>query len=45
MTPSGHRQFKNDAAQTDHFVAFRGSQIPVLMGLNWEAELAIPEAG
>jgi hypothetical protein len=28
-----HAQFKNGAAPTDQFVAFRGSQIPVLMGL------------
>jgi hypothetical protein len=42
LTPSGHRQFENGAAQTDHFVAFRGLQIPVLIGLSWEPELAIP---
>jgi hypothetical protein len=32
MTRFGHVQFENGAAQTDHFVAFRGPQIPVLMG-------------
>ena len=34
LTHLGHVQQKNDAAQTDHCVAFRGSQIPALMGLS-----------
>jgi hypothetical protein len=32
LTHSGHLQQKNGATQTDHCVAFRGAQIPVLMG-------------
>jgi len=35
-------ELKNDAAPTGHFVAFRGSQIPVLIGLSWEPELVTP---
>jgi hypothetical protein len=32
MTHLGHTQLQIDAAQNEHFVAFRGAQILVLMG-------------
>jgi hypothetical protein len=41
----GHMQFKNDAAQNEHVVACCGPQIPVLMCLSWESELAHPKLG
>ena len=31
--------------QNEHFVAFRGPQIPVLMGLSWVPEMANPKLG
>jgi hypothetical protein len=45
LTHLGHTQLQIDAAQHEHFLAFRGAQIPVLMGLSWEPELAHPKLG